>query len=201
MDSMVPSKPGFQISPRTARWMPIGIAAGTVVLVLGGMALAYVDRHSLPGRLAGWDFTAASGNIESLAVPVVGLVITFRRPGNPIGWLFLAAGLSEGLWTFSTAYAQHALLAAPGSLPAGRAFALLANGIFVILLALLAFVFVLFPNGRLRSARWRPTAWFIAGAFTLAEAAVLVVAARLWSDPFSSAQQGSPPDVIAAVAT
>ena len=91
-------------------------------------------------------------------------------PGGPrtaIGWLFLAAGLALGLSGFSDQYGLHALVAAPGSWPAGRAVAWLSNWIWVIPVAVLAFVFLLFPTGRLRSRRWRPAAWFVGGVFTL----------------------------------
>jgi signal transduction histidine kinase len=182
-----------------ARWVAGGIAAGSVALLAGGLALAYADRHLLPARLTGWDFTDVSGNVVSLAVPVVGLVLAYKRPGNRIGWLFLVAGLGAGLWAFSVSYAHHALVAAPGSVPAGRAFAWLSSGTLTVSLAALAFVFVLFPDGQLRSPGWRGAAWFVGGAFTLATAALLVLASRFWSDPFSSDLGGSPLDVTAAI--
>jgi hypothetical protein len=35
----------------------------------------------------------------SLAFATVGLVLTVRRPANPIGWLYAAAGLASSLTT------------------------------------------------------------------------------------------------------
>ena len=182
-----------------ARWVASGVAAGTVALLIAGAALAYVDRNMLPPRLTGWDFTDISGNAVSLAVPAVGLVLAYKRPANRIGWLLLAAGLGAGLWDFWESYARHALVAAHGSVLAGRAFAWLASWFLAVAVGPLAFVFVLFPDGKLRSPRWRPAAWFVGGAFTLAAAALLVNATRFWSDPFSTAQEGSPLDVCAAL--
>jgi MFS superfamily sulfate permease-like transporter len=46
----------------------------------------------------------------------------------------------------------------------------------VIPLAALAFVFLLFPTGRLRSRRWRPAAWFVGGASVFAAVVLLVLA-------------------------
>jgi hypothetical protein len=75
-----------------ARWVAVGIAAGSIAPMAGALALAYADRHLLPAGLTGWDFNDVSGNVVNLAVPVLGLVLAYKRPGNRIGWLFLAAG-------------------------------------------------------------------------------------------------------------
>jgi hypothetical protein len=54
---------------------------------------------------------------------------------------------------------------------------------------MLAFLFLLFPTGCLRSRRWRPAAWFIGGAFALATVWLLIAATRLWAHPFTSLAQ------------
>jgi hypothetical protein len=41
---------------------------------------------------------------------------------------------------------------------------------------MLAFLFLLFPTGHLRSRRWRPAAWFAGGVFALATVWMLIVA-------------------------
>src|SRR5436190_2026507 len=64
-------------------------------------------------------------------------------------------------------------------------------------LAVLAFVFLLFPTGQVRSRRWRPVAWFVGAAFTLIAVDWLVNATRFWSDPFGSASQTGNPLVLA----
>jgi signal transduction histidine kinase len=174
-------------------------AAGSVALIAGTVVLAYADRHLVHGRLTSWDFPDVFGNVANLAVPVVGFVLASRRPANRLGWLFLAAGLALGLSLFSTQYAQHALVAAPGSWPAGRAAAWLSNWIWAIPFAVLAFAFLLFPTGQLRSPRWRPAAWFVGGTLLLAVADLISYATRLWRHPFRSYIQAStPPDVTAA---
>jgi hypothetical protein len=166
-------------------------AAGSIALIAGGLALAYVDRHLVPASLTGWTFSNVSGQVVNAAVPLVGFVLTSRLPANRIGWLFLVAGLALGLSGFSSQYAQHALVAARGSLPAGPVFAWLYNWSWVIQTAMLAFLFLLFPTGRLRSRRWRPAAWFVGGAFALMGVVALVSATRFWSDPFSSQAQST----------
>src|SRR5206468_12850556 len=100
-------------------------------------ALAYADRRGVPANMTGWDFSGVFGGVANLAVPVVGFVLASRRPANRVGWLFLAAGLALGLGGFLSEYGLHALVVAPGSLPAGRAAAWLSNWIWVIPLAVL----------------------------------------------------------------
>jgi len=188
---------GIDVKVLTARWVAGCTGAGSVALIAGGLALGYADRYLLPGRLATWDFSDVFGQMVNLAVPVVGFVLASRRPANRVGWLFLAAGVGLGLGSFSEQYGLHALGAAPGSWPAGGAFAWLSNWIWVIPFAMLAFLFLLFPTGRLRSRRWRPAAWFVGGAFALATVGEVVSATRFWSDPFNTLAHN--PRVLAAM--
>jgi hypothetical protein len=101
-----------------------------------------------------------------MAFMVVGAVIVARRPGNAIGWLFSAIGLLTATGTLAVDYAEYAYVTRPGSLPG----ALLAAWYVWWWLPLFALVFVftplLFPTGRLLSARWRPVAVVAAVATT-----------------------------------
>jgi signal transduction histidine kinase len=184
---------------RTARWVAGGIAAGSVALMAAGLVLAYVDRHALPADVTNWDFADVFQNVVNLGVPVLGFVLASRRPANRMGWLFLVAGLALGLNAFAAPYGLHALRVAPGSLPAGRAVAWLSNWVFVIQAAMLAFLLLLFPNGRLRSRRWRPAAWFVAGVYTSLGLAVIVRATRFWAHPFRPFPDGLYPWLLTAI--
>jgi hypothetical protein len=175
----------------TARWVAGCAAAASVVLIIAGLALAYADRHRVPASLLVWNFPDVFGQVVNLAVPVVGFVLVSRRPANRIGWVFLVAGLGLGLGFFAAQYGEHALVAAPGTLPAGRAAGWLSNWIWVIPFAMLAFLFLLFPTGRLLSPRWRLAAWFLSGVFVLTAVGALVSATRYWSDPFAGRAQNS----------
>jgi hypothetical protein len=184
---------GIRMRAQTARWVAGCIAAGSVALIVAGLVLAYVDRYSLPAGQNDWNLPEVFGQVVNLAVPVVGFVLASRRPANRIGWVFLAAGLTLGLSAFSLQYALHALVAAPGSLPAGRAFAWLSNWTWVIAFAMLAFLFLLFPTGRLCSRRWRPAAWFVGAVFAATVVDMVVRATRLWRDPFGSFTEAETP--------
>jgi hypothetical protein len=165
------------------------VAAVSVGLLAGGMALSYTDRHLIPA--SGWDFSNVFEEATFMVVPVLGYVLASRRPGNKLGWMFLAAGLVLGAGFFCDRYGQRGLVAAPGSLPAARAAAWFSNWAWqTIPAAALAFILLLFPTGRLASRRWRPAAWFVTAVFTLDLAAQVVHACRVWEDPFTAPGNG-----------
>ena len=184
---------------QTARWVAGCTAAASAALIVGGLVLAGMDQHSLPAAQRAWNLPDVFGQVVNLAVPVVGFVLASRRPANRVGWVFLAAGLGLGLSGFAEQYALRALLAAPGSLPEGRLFAWLSNWVWVIPFAMLAFLFLLFPTGRLRSRRWRPAAWFVGAVFATTLVDMVVRATRIWQDPFSSFTEAQTPAELTAL--
>jgi hypothetical protein len=107
------------------------------------------------------------------AFMVVGAVIVAHRPGNPIGWIFSAVGLLSSAAVLGMEYAEYAYVTRPGSLPGAGLTAWLAVWSWFPLLGLiLVFTPLLFPTGRLLSARWRPVA--VAAAVGIAAFTVLV---------------------------
>jgi hypothetical protein len=127
----------------------------------------------------GFPLSVANGNFQRqpgfylaltlafTAFMVVGAVIVARRPGNVIGWLFSAIGLLTATGTLALEYAEYAYVTRPGSLP-GPLLAAWYQWWWLPLFALiLVFTPLLFPTGRLLSARWRPVAVAAAAATAL----------------------------------
>jgi hypothetical protein len=139
---------GIRVRARTARWVAGCAAAGSVALIGGGLALTYVDRHLVPASLTNWTVSGVSGQVVNMAVPVTGFVLASRRPENRMGWLFLVAGLGLGLGSFSGGYAVHALVADPGSWPAGLLFGWLSNWVWAIPVYMLSVVKLFGPTDR-----------------------------------------------------
>jgi hypothetical protein len=101
--------------------------------------------------------------LSLFAFPTVGAVVAARRPHNPIGWIFLAAGIPFGVSSFAHGYAVYGLFTEPGSLPGAEAMAWLASWLFIPpLFAVPAFLFLLFPEGKALSSRWRIVGWMAA---------------------------------------
>jgi signal transduction histidine kinase len=94
--------------------------------------------------------------LATLAYASVGALISSRHPGNPIGWLFVAVGVSLGLTSLAANYAgvEDRTFALVGL--AGPA-AILLPGL-VLPFALPTFL-LLFPEGAVLSRRWRPAVW------------------------------------------
>ena len=89
----------------------------------------------------------------------VGALVASRRPRNPIGWLFLVFGVVAAVAASTDLYAYYALVEHPGSLPGGDWVAWVGGGVWHPAFGFFVFAFLLFPNGRLPSARWRLLAW------------------------------------------
>jgi hypothetical protein len=90
----------------------------------------------------------------------VGALVASRWPKNAIGWIFCWLGLSFSLGSASEEYALYALVTDAGSLPGAEGMVWLTAWFGgPIVFALFAIVFLLFPNGRLPSRRWRPVVW------------------------------------------
>src|SRR5215208_2616641 len=97
----------------------------------------------------------------------VGALIASRHPENLVGWLLCLYGLVISISYFCAEYAIYALLAEPNSLPAGEALVWIVSWVLPIIIGLPAFLYLLFPTGRLPSRRWRWVAW-LTGALVLA---------------------------------
>jgi hypothetical protein len=103
-------------------------------------------------------------SIVILAFSTVGALIGSRRPENPIGWLFCSGAFAWILGELALEYGVYALITAPGTLPVGvwaAWFGGWARGMGWFLIV--AFLLLLFPNGRLPSPRWRPVLWGAVG--------------------------------------
>ena len=77
-------------------------------------------------------------------------------------------GLLYAAVHFAAQYAIYTLLAAPGSLPAGKGAAWIYSWLFVPQLGLTGLLVLLFPDGRMPSTRWRWFVWFGALATSVA---------------------------------
>ena len=91
--------------------------------------------------------------IGFLGAPILGGIIAAHRPENPYGWLWCVIGLSLGVIFLAVGYGAYALVVEPGALPGGLAAAWVSSVTINLVLGLLPFVFLLFPDGRLPAGR------------------------------------------------
>ena len=116
--------------------------------------------------------------VPMLLGPVaVGTLIASRLPGNPIGWILMAAGLLILMTAVTGGYAYRTLGAGspqPGSTLANWTGQWLAVPMWV----LFSMLMLLYPDGRLPSPRWR---WGAGLVVTAGGAYVVVAATEAWT--------------------
>src|SRR5215207_5166291 len=134
--------------------LSLTLAALSLVLLI--LNLSYPDTHLYEPWL--------DNTLTAISYAPVGALIASRHPENPVGWLLCLYGLAISLSYFSAEYAIYALLAQPDSLPAGEAMAWITSWILPIIIGLQAFLYLLFPTGRLLSRRWRWLGWLTAAS-------------------------------------
>jgi hypothetical protein len=145
------------MSARTSARLAWSMCAFSLMLTaLGLLFVALNLSHPNAPLYDYWVQSSATGVVFS----TLGALVASRRPEHPVGWLFCAIGLLAGADLFCAEYATYALLAQPGSLPAGEAAAWIRSWFGVVGGGLGVFLLLLFPDGRLPTVRWRYLAWF-----------------------------------------
>jgi signal transduction histidine kinase len=139
------------MTPRAAFWCALGL--WVLTLAATATALIYNQVHPLPAGLreAQGNFAAGVAAVAFIVgFATVGALLTWKRPGNPIGWLLCATGLS-----YAAAASGLLLL----YIPAARDWGHWLGWLFFFGLGFVVFVLLLFPTGSLPSRRWRPVGW------------------------------------------
>jgi hypothetical protein len=164
----------MSLPPRTRTVAAWALWVATMGCCAAGLAAALLVARPLTAQVL------LDGALFAIGFPLgyatVGLVLTLRRPANPIGWLYAASALTWSLliplrpWLHQLAR-DHQPLPLPAKLQAVAEVTLWAPAIAlgVTLPALLV------PTGRLRSPRWRVVAAAaIAGPATFVVGALLI---------------------------
>ncbi|HYI18590.1 MAG TPA: histidine kinase [Solirubrobacteraceae bacterium] len=126
------------------------LAAVAVVLTAFGVVLSI-----LAGPHADRWWENALGFAAVAASLAIGLLIVTRLTGHPIGWLLLANAVLLASFGAAAPYAQYAVQERPGALPGPEWAVLWDQSAWPLLFLLLTAIVLVFPDGRLPSARWR----------------------------------------------
>jgi len=157
--------------------------AATLACLLGGLVVTLAVVRPLTTEVI------VNGAVDGsfwLLFATVGLVLTLRRPANPIGWLYAAAGVVWSAYIPFDPWVDQ-LQRTGRPLPvAARYLVLIGENFWAIGIVLaITLPLLLLPDGRLRSPRWRPVA-----VAAVAATAVEIVAACL--DPAPTTQTLEP---------
>ena len=132
------------------------LGSPATAVVLGGLVLVLLVGMVPLGLLAA-RLDISSGGSGLFLAPVfgvVGFVVAWRKPGNPLGWLLLGAVGFLVLSGDAGAYAVADYRLRHGGLPLGWVAILLQPG-WAPAIALFGLTVLLFPDGRLPGRRWR----------------------------------------------
>jgi hypothetical protein len=152
------------MSTRTASKLAWGLCVLSLALTALSLLLLILNlSHPNTHLYEPW----LDNTLTAVFYPTVGALVASRRPENPVGWLLCLYGLAISISYSCAEYAIYALLAEPNSLPAGEAMAWIVSWVLPIIIGLSAFLYLLFPTGRLPSRRWRWVAW-LTGVLVLA---------------------------------
>jgi signal transduction histidine kinase len=171
------------MSTPTARWLALSIWAAALVFVGAGLLLLIPNRSTL----AGTSLVLIPGAfLPGPAYATLGALIARRHPRNPIGWILAVLGLDNAIAFFGSEYAILGLHTAPGSLPAAAFVAWFQTWLpYPALWAGLPLFFLLFPNGRLLSSRWK-----VVAQLAVAVAGLQTIVAILTPGPIIASNQG-----------
>jgi hypothetical protein len=142
----------------------VRLGSTTVAVVLGGLVLVLAVAAVPLARLAHQSLNAANGSVPvwvEAPFAVGAFVVAWRKPGNPLGWIFLTGAALSMLSTDAAYYTVADYRLHHGGLPLGWV-ALLAQPSGVLGLPLIGLICLLFPDGRPPSPRWRWVLWVYA---------------------------------------
>jgi hypothetical protein len=169
---------------RRSAWL---LSVTTLVVTAIGLALLVWD-WSTPVPRGSFGVRGFSG-LWAVGFGLVGALLTRRRPGHPVGWIFAAAGMLAAADFASFEYAL-ATVVGHRDLPAGEYVGWLQLWIWVPFVALITvYLPLLFPAGRLPGPGWRPVSWAAAGCGVIAATGLaitpgVVVNLRALRNPF-----------------
>jgi hypothetical protein len=124
------------------------------VMNIGGLVLlALVPAEALRQRVGDSVWLASSFVVVMLVFGVVGAVVASRQPRNGVGWLFLGLAALQGVTELAYGVTWYSVAVAP--VPGEDWFGWVASWTSVLAPVLIGLAFLLFPDGRFHSSRWR----------------------------------------------
>jgi hypothetical protein len=142
----------------------------TLALAVGGWPLAGLAHQSVNSGSGGapfWEFGPFA---------VVGFVVAWWRPRNPLGWIMVGLALAVEISEAASFYAVADYRLRHGTLPLGWV-AMFAQPSWAIAVILIGLAILLFPDGKLASPRMRGVLWlYLALAVTWTASAYVITA-------------------------
>ena len=135
------------------------VATALVGLAALGIVAGHVANRATP--VDTW-WVGSLGLVSLLGL--TGCILVFRLEGNPLGWIFVAGALGQGVTAVTREWAVYATATQPGALPGASWVAWVGACTGPLGLASLPLALLHFPDGRLPGRAWRPVRWLVVGA-------------------------------------
>jgi hypothetical protein len=171
------------------RGRAIGVVAWSVAVLCVGLhavsIVLYLASRDVETPGDEQAIAASAGFLACfLLFPAVGALVLSKRPRHPVGWLLLYIGFALALNDVLFAYADYAVYAHPGSLPAGVWSGWLGASLDPVFIMAVALVLLLFPDGRPPSRRWRPAVLLVLGTAVLGSLHAALKQGPVYADTF-----------------
>jgi len=169
-----------------------GLTSPASCVVISVVALVlFIAAVPLAG-LAHQNLNASGGSLPlwvTAPFAVVGLVLAWRRPANPVGWIMAGGAFFFALSEDASYYTVADYGLRHGDLPLGGV-VLFAQPGWAPGIVLLGLLILVFPDGRLPSLRWRWLVWAYATVAALWIAGTVVITAGALIDHHTQVNSG-----------
>ena len=150
------------------------LAVGVIIMAML-VCLVLVSSAEHQAKLSGLGLIALF-----LSFGVVGVIVAWHQPRNPMGWILLGVTFFFLLLSLASSYTYLDYRLRGGRLPLGWLSVLLTPS-WAPAIVLVGLALMLFPDGRILSSRWKPMLWaylalgavWLGGAFAISLSAVV----------------------------
>jgi hypothetical protein len=150
------------------------LAVGVIIMAML-VCLVLVSSAEHQAKLSGLGLVALF-----LSFGVVGVIVAWHQPRNPMGWILLGVTFFFLLLSLASSYTYLDYRLRGGRLPLGWLSVLLTPS-WAPAIVLVGLALMLFPDGRILSSRWKPMLWaylalgavWLGGAFAISLSAVV----------------------------
>jgi hypothetical protein len=168
------------MADRAPGWRPRPVRPGAA-LAVGALIVAMLVAAAWIASATHQFRLSAVGQVAVfLSFAVVGVIVAWHQPRNPMGWVLLGVTFFFFLDDLASSYAYLDYRLHAGRLPLGGLAVLLAPS-WAPAVVLAGLSLLLFPDGRVLSSRWKPMLWaylalgalWLGGAFAISLRAVI----------------------------